>query len=537
MVLRTAVAIMLRSRDPKVLLWGPDSVVLHNDAFVLISEGLRPELLGAKALETWPEVAPFLREVLERVVAGETVSFRSHAFAVRRNGRPETIYLDLDYVSVPDEDGRSAGVLASIADATPIATASEVERPSDGEVEWTTGAQAMPDRTGSTSAPGENDRLGSLIRVAGGFAHDFNNLLTPVVAGLDIIRRKLPDERSQRLISGALQSAERAASLVQRLLAFAGKQRLDPRPVSPLGVLEGLSDLMRPVLLPGIELRMDVPADLPLVVADPAQLEVALLNLVANAQDAMPAGGRLTISAEMVDTDDDPVPGLSPGHYISLAVSDTGEGMDAEALQQAIEPFFTTKSAGQGTGLGLSMVHGFAAQSGGAFRLLSERGRGTAAVLFLPVAKGASQAFQADLGEEGHRAIVLLADDEDLVRTAMAEGLRELGYDVEEVSSATEALEALSTGFKPDILITDHMMPGMKGSELAREVRESLPGLPILLITGYAEIPQEETRGLQVMGKPFRQADLASRLALMLDPALRNVVALDASRQGPSRSH
>lgn len=525
--LRTAVAIMLRSRDPKALLWGAEAVVLHNDAYVLISDGLRPELIGGRALELWPDYAPFLREVLERGLAGETVSFRRHPFPVTRRGVAETIHLDLDYVPVPDEEGRAAGLLASISDAAlPVAGDAGAGAAGTGQAQGTAAGGAAPDR---------DDRLGSLIRIAGGFAHDFNNLLTPVVAGLDIVRRRVPDERSQRLISGALQSSERAAGLVQRLLAFAGKQRLNPRPMSPTGVLEGLSDLMRPVLRPEVDLRMDVPPDLPSMMADPEQIEVALLNLVANAQDAMPAGGRLTISAELVDTEEDPVPGLRPGRYVSLAVSDTGQGMDADTLRQAVEPFFTTKQAGQGTGLGLSMVHGFAAQSGGLFRLLSEQGRGTAAVLFLPVA--ASEARPAETGQGVHRAIVLLVDDEDLVRLAMAEGLRELGYDVEEVSSASEALEAIAAGFRPDILITDHMMPGMKGSDLAREVSQRLPGLPILMVTGFAQLPPEETRGIHVMGKPFRQADLASQLALMLDPARRNVVPLYLTAPLPRKGH
>ena len=526
--LRTAVAIMLRSRDPKALLWGADAIFLHNDSYVLISDGLRPELIGGRALELWPDHAPFLREVLARGLAGETVSFRGQPFAVTRRGAAETIHLDLDYVPVPDEDGRAVGLLASISDAA-LPVTGEADAGTAGTV------QAREAVAGAGGAPERDDRLGSLIRIAGGFAHDFNNLLTPVVAGLDIVRRRVPDERSQRLISGALQSAERAAGLVQRLLAFAGKQRLNPRPMSPTGVLEGLSDLMRPVLRSDVDLRMDVPPDLPAVMADPEQIEVALLNLVANAQDAMPGGGRLTISAELVDTEEDPVPGLRPGRYVSLVVSDTGQGMDADTLRQAIEPFFTTKQAGQGTGLGLSMVHGFAAQSGGRFRLLSEPGRGTAAVLFLPVA--ASEARPAETGEGVHRAIVLLVDDEDLVRLAMAEGLRELGYDVEEVSSASEALEAIAAGFRPDILITDHMMPGMKGSDLAREVSQRLPGLPILMVTGFAQLPPEETRGIHVMGKPFRQADLASQLALMLDPARRNVVPLYLTSPLPRKGH
>ncbi|WP_210528191.1 PAS domain-containing hybrid sensor histidine kinase/response regulator [Rubellimicrobium arenae] len=515
--LQTAVGIMLRSPNPTLLLWGVEGIVLHNDAFALITAGLNPEIIGSRALDRWPDSAGFLFEVLERSLAGETLTFRNQEFTSHRHGHAERIFLNIDCVPVPGEDGNPAGILMTIVE--------------------TTEAVLAPQPRSQTEPPRQEElqRLDMIGQITGGFAHDFNNLLTPIVAGLDIIRRKLPDERSQRLISGALQSSERAATLVQRLLAFAGRQMLQPSAISPSGLLEGLRDLIDRSLGPSVELRLEVPPDLPPIMVDPSQLEVSLLNLSANARDAMPTGGRVTLTAELVDTDDDPVPGLPPGLYVSIAMADNGVGMDTATANRAVEPFFSTKPAGQGTGLGLSMVHGFAAQSGGAFKLLTEKGRGTAAVLFLPVAQEiANEGESGEAAMVARKTVVLLVDDEDLVRMSMAEGLRELGYDVEDVGTAAEALEAVRMGFVPDVLVTDHIMPGMLGADLARELRERLPDLPVLMITGYAQLSPEQTRGLQVLGKPFRQSDLASRLALMLAVESDKVVPLRPRGPGAS---
>jgi CheY-like chemotaxis protein len=229
----------------------------------------------------------------------------------------------------------------------------------------------------------------------------------------------------------------------------------------------------------------------------------------------MPTGGRLVLSAEVRDAEE----GLPPGRYLRLTVSDTGVGMDEATLARAVEPFFSTKGVGKGTGLGLSMVHGLAAQSGGLFQLRSELGVGTTAVLWLPVAAGElprDRPAEAAAPSAPRSAVVLLVDDEPLVRLSTAEGLRELGYEVREVGTAAEALEALRLGLDPDAIITDHMMPGMSGAQLAAELRTLRPGLPVLMITGYANLPPEQTRGLRVLAKPFRQADLATALAEML---------------------
>jgi signal transduction histidine kinase/CheY-like chemotaxis protein len=375
----------------------------------------------------------------------------------------------------------------------------------------------------------QSQKMEAIGQLTGGIAHDFNNLLTPIVGGLDIIRRRVSDERSQRLIGGALQSAERATVLVQRLLAFARRQTLRPRAVNLAELVEGMRELIDRSLGPTIEVRVEAPEDLPAVLVDPNQLELALLNLSVNARDAMPRGGRLTIAAEARED----APGLSPGRYLRIGVSDTGTGMDEATLRHAIEPFFSTKGTGKGTGLGLSMVHGLAAQSGGLFTLSSEVGQGTTAVLWLPVAPEEAQADappEAAAPKAPRPSVVLLVDDEALVRHSTAEGLRELGYEVLEMGTAHEALDALHGGLDPDVVVTDHLMPGMTGAQLAAELRAQRPGLPVLMITGYANLPPEQARGLQVLAKPFRQADLAMRLAEMLDGA-GNVIPLRPTRR------
>jgi signal transduction histidine kinase/CheY-like chemotaxis protein len=361
-------------------------------------------------------------------------------------------------------------------------------------------------------------KMEAIGQLTGGIAHDFNNLLTPIMGGLDILRRRVSDQRSLRLIGGAIEASERAKTLVTRLLAFARRQTLQPRPVSPAALVEGLRDLIGRSLGPSIEVRIEVPAQLPAVLADPNQLELALLNLAVNARDAMPDGGRLTFAADERDASE--AAGLAPGRYVRLVVADTGEGMDEATLRRAVEPFFSTKGLGKGTGLGLSMVHGLAAQSGGLFRLSSRPGQGTEAELWLPQAPEEARAdlpVEAAVPRAPRPAVVLLVDDEALVRLSTAEALRELGYEVIEVGSAAEALEVTRVGLEPDALVTDHLMPGMTGAQLAAELRERIPGLAVLMITGYANLSPEQTRSLSVLFKPFRQADLATVLARMLD--------------------
>jgi signal transduction histidine kinase/CheY-like chemotaxis protein len=390
----------------------------------------------------------------------------------------------------------------------------------------------------------EAQKLETIGQLTGGVAHDFNNLLTPVLGNLDMLRRRIPadDPRSQRLIENALQATGRAATLVQRLLAFARRQDLQPRAVDVSGLLIGIEDLVTRSIGPTITVLVDAPPDLPAARVDPSQLELALLNLAINARDAMPGGGRLTVEVSSEEVKAPRGDRLRAGHYVRISVIDTGVGMDASTLRRAIEPFFSTKGLGKGTGLGLSMVHGLAAQSGGALILLSTPGIGTRAELWLPAADeeaAANEQSQAEVIQAAHPATVLLVDDEELVRIGTAEMLIDLGYSVIQAGSGVEALGVLRGGeVQIDLLVSDHLMPGMSGADLLREARSLRPGLPTLLMTGYTNLIQGPAVELPRLAKPFRQADFAARIAELIDARrLRdNVVQIPEARRPQQRS-
>lgn len=377
-------------------------------------------------------------------------------------------------------------------------------------------------REDATTKLHEAQKLETIGQLTGGVAHDFNNLLMPITGALDMLQRRFggDDERAARLITNALQSAERAKILVQRLLGFARRQSLETQAVELAGLLDGMRDLIKSSVGPTIILRAEFPADLPQVLADPHQLELAILNLCVNARDAMPRGGTLVI--ELTSMASAPSPDLPDSGYVRIAVTDTGMGMDRETLARAVEPFFSTKETGRGTGLGLSMVHGLAGQLGGHFAIDSTPGVGTRVELWLPVTASAPLALRRDADDgrvptPARPLDVLLVDDEQLVRDGTAAMLRELGHGVVEASGAGEALEKLRDGLSVDLVVTDYKMPRMDGAELARHLRLSRPDLPVLLITGYSG-HAEGTRGLARLGKPFRQADIAMAIEELVQP-------------------
>ena len=367
----------------------------------------------------------------------------------------------------------------------------------------------------------EVQKLETLGQLTGGVAHDFNNLLTPITGALDLLHKQYADKdpRSGRLLNNALKAADRARTLVQRLLGFARRQTLQTEAVDIVRLISGMRDLISSSIGPTIEVAIEPEGELPLAVVDPNQLELAILNLCVNARDAMPDGGRLSIAVCRESVAAGVVPGLSPGDYVRLSVIDDGCGMDAATLSRAIEPFYSTKEIGRGTGLGLSMVHGLAAQLGGGFAIRSELGKGTSVILYLPVAaSGASEAGVVASGSSGkseRRLSILLVDDEDLVRFATAEMARELGHKVTEAGSGTEALEVLAEGIKIDAVVTDYKMPRMDGAALAERIRESQPSMPVLIITGYTGI-SDETLNLPRLAKPFGQSELAAALDKLL---------------------
>jgi PAS domain S-box-containing protein len=391
----------------------------------------------------------------------------------------------------------------------------------EGEVFYAVGRDVTAEKNAASEletaqeALRQAQKMEAMGQLTGGVAHDFNNLLTPIVGALDMLQRKgLGGEREQRLIAGAMQSADRAKTLVQRLLAFARRQPLQPIAVNVGRLVEGMADLLASTTGPQVRVVVDVTPDLPPAKADPNQLEMALLNLGVNARDAMPDGGTLRMSATR-ESVRHPRGDLKRGQYVRLSVADTGSGMDEVTLARAIEPFFSTKGIGKGTGLGLSMVHGLVAQLGGALTIQSRRGVGTNVELWLPVS-----ALRVDEAEPPGapaapgtaRGLALLVDDEEVVRASTADMLEELGYRVQEAGSGEAALALVTKGMRPDLLVSDHLMPGMTGVDLARAVRELLPEMPVLIVSGYAEA-EGIAPDLPRLTKPFRSAELAVSVA------------------------
>jgi PAS domain S-box-containing protein len=356
-------------------------------------------------------------------------------------------------------------------------------------------------------------------QLTGGVAHDFNNVLMAVLGNLDLLRRHVSDDpRTTRFINGALQGAQRGAALTQRLLAFARRQDLKIEPRSLTDLVRGAADLIERSIGTEIELRLDLPDGLPLALVDANQIELAVLNLVVNARDAMPDGGVLEI---VVDHPKVPsATDLPAGHYVRLVVSDTGHGMDAKTLQRATEPFFSTKERGKGTGLGLSMVHGLAVQLNGALRLTSEVGLGTKAELWLPATTMAAAEGKPTAGKPSGKApekvTVLVVDDDALIAMSTVDMLEDLGHDVIEANSGDRALEILREDRQIDLLVTDYSMPRMNGAQLAAAARQIRPELPVLLATGYAELPAGSGIGLPRISKPYQQDQLAAEIVKVL---------------------
>ena len=308
--------------------------------------------------------------------------------------------------------------------------------------------------------------------------------------------------------------AQRGATLTQRMLAFARRQPLKLEPVDVTALIRGMSSFLQRAIGPTYRIEVRFPPGLPLVMTDSPQLEAALLNLAVNARDAMPEDGVITISANL-ETLASGEAGLSPGDYLRLTVGDTGEGMDAQTLARATEPFFTTKGVGKGTGLGLSMVHGLAAQSGGRLAIKSRPGEGTTVDIWLPAAEAGAQAQAlgrpADIGfsAELRPLTVLAVDDDSLVLTNTAALLEDLGHRVLSAKSGKEALATLETHPDVDLVITDQIMPRMTGLQLRDELCRRRPGLPVLIATGFAEMPAEAVAGGPRIAKPFTQRELA----------------------------
>ena len=364
-------------------------------------------------------------------------------------------------------------------------------------------------------------KIESVGQLTGGVAHDFNNLLAVVLGNLELLRKRLPhDPKLTHLVDSAMEGAKRGAALTERMLTFARRQDLKPAPVNVADLVHGMTDLLRRSLGPMVRVETRFPLGLPRAHVDANQLELAILNLGVNARDAMPDGGTVTIGARE-EAVGPKTKGLEPGRYVCLAVTDTGEGMDDTTLARALEPFFTTKGVGKGTGLGLSTVHGLAEQSGGRLVLRSCKGEGTTAEVWLPVANSDENSdTRLDVvpiparAEPSLRSLtVLVVDDDALVLMNTAAMLEDLGHIVLEAASGSDALGLLKRSNAVDLVITDQAMPGMSGVQLAAAIRAEWPRTPVLVATGYAELPPGIGVDLPKLTKPFLQDALARAIA------------------------
>jgi CheY-like chemotaxis protein len=362
-------------------------------------------------------------------------------------------------------------------------------------------------------------------QLTGGIAHDFNNLLTPIIGGLELINRRIEDERLKRMAQAALESAQRGAKLATQLLAFSRLQRLTMAPVPVNDVIVEMGSMLHHSIGPRIEIVNELGAGVGHALCDANQLENAILNLAINGRDAMPDGGRLTISTALHEEPQGP--DLAAGTYVCLTVEDNGQGMPPEVLARATEPFFSTKPVGKGTGLGLAQVYGIAQQSGGIARIHSIEGVGTKVHLLLPhvagaelAVGGAGETSQAVRRPSG-RATILVVDDDPDVRSFLTHALVELGHEVIACDCAEAGLEQMARG-QPDLALIDFAMPGMNGAQLALAAKQLYPAMRIAFVTGYAESEQLDAAlggNAAVLRKPFSMDQLADLIGSQLEAA------------------
>jgi PAS domain S-box-containing protein len=632
--LTSAVRTILPSRAEIVMFWGPELCALYNDAYSLTIGDKHPHALGQPARhgwsELWDDLGPLLHGVRD---TGQTHAAKDRPFYIERDGgRGETVYFDISYSPVPDDDGSVGGVLCIVSETTAKVLAAreaiadrnrlwtlardpfliadtagtwlnvspawtdilgwseqeligrtsewmehpdDVERTRaqidglahgaqtlrfenrfrarDGSYRWfswtavpegpllycvardiTAEREAAEALALAEDALRQSQKMETVGQLTGGVAHDFNNLLQIVTGNLDILQRNLPGDqpRLTRAAEAAMNGAQRAAVLTQRLLAFSRRQPLAPERVDPNRLIAGMSDLLHRTLGEIVEVETVQGARIWPVEVDANQLENAILNLAINARDAMPQGGKLTIETANTHLDSHYAARdaeVAPGQYVLVSVSDTGSGMDEDTLARAFEPFFTTKEVGRGTGLGLSMVYGFLKQSGGHVRIYSEVGHGTTVKLYLPRYLGSAEepapmpASEDAVPPASRDETILVCEDDANVRAYTVEVLRELGYRVIEAADGPSTLAAMEReGGRIHLLFTDVVLSGgMTGAVLAAEAKRRRPELKVLFTTGYARNAIVHhgrlDPGVQLLPKPFTYADLAAKVRDVLD--------------------
>ncbi len=625
---RTAMDIIISSRQPMFIAWGPELTFFYNDAYADILGNKHPAALGRPFHLVWADVWDDIKPLIERALAGEATWSENLPLTTERNGFPENTWWTFSYSPIRDDEGRIAGMFCSCMETTvqvlaerrsaaererlfemspdlfgvatfdgflksinpawsrilgrseedllaypfsdiihpdDLATTAEVvvrlgkgepvhqfqvrllksngdavafawsatPDGADGAKLFYTVGRDISEQLRREEMLRQSQKMEAVGQLTGGLAHDFNNLLAGIAGSLELITMRMAQGRTaevDKYVTAARGAANRAASLTHRLLAFSRRQTLAPKSTDVKQLVSGMEDLIGRTIGPQIELETINAAGLWPSLIDPSQLENAILNLCINARDAMPDGGKITIETgnRWFDRGTAKERGVEPGQYISLCVSDTGTGMTPEVQARAFDPFFTTKPIGVGTGLGLSMIYGFARRSGGAVSIYSEAGQGSMVCIYLPRHLG--QAEQANAPAElsaaprGEGETVLVVDDEPTVRMLVSEVLADLGYIAIEAEDGAAGLRVLNSGARVDLLVTDVGLPGgINGRQVADAARSLRPELKVLFITGYAENAVLShghlDPGMHVMTKPFAMQALASRIRELIEQA------------------
>ncbi|HEX4180887.1 MAG TPA: PAS domain-containing protein [Caulobacteraceae bacterium] len=486
----------------------PEGVLLDANATSL--QGIRQRLDDVVGKPFWelgwfsgtPGMPEMMREAVAAAAAGQAVRREIHVNLPEGGWR----WFDFSLRPIRDADGAVVALVPEAVELTQRRQAEEALR--------------------------QAQKMEAVGQLTGGIAHDFNNLLTGVSGSLEMLQRRVSQGRLEavpRYVDAAQEAVKRAAALTQRLLAFSRRQTLNPKPINVNKLIAGIEEMIRRTVGPAIGIEVVGAGGIWSTLVDPHQLENALLNLCINARDAMPDGGRLTIETanKWLDERGAGERELTPGQYVSICVTDTGTGMAPDVVARAFDPFFTTKPLGMGTGLGLSMIYGFARQSGGQVRIYSEVGQGTTMCLYLPrhygkVEDAAAAPGAGDASKTGHGETVLVIDDELTIRRMIAEVLSDMGYSALEAADGPEALQILRSGARVDLLVTDVGLPGgLNGRQVADAGRDARPGLKVLFITGYAENAVvghgHLEPGMQILTKPFALEALGKKIREMIE--------------------
>ena len=540
--LKTVADVVLRAPTAMAVLWGASGVAIYNDGCRSLLGRRHPALFGSTIAEAWPELAQLHVDALAAGRDGRNLSFRGRHFAANGDGCEEA-WLDLDFSPIPGAEGDPAGVLVVAVEQTQRMRAeldlTRLNETLEARVAERTEALAsaidtlsgeIAERQAAEEELRQSQKMEAVGQLTGGIAHDFNNLLTGIIGSLDLMQRRLAQGRLEdlpRYATAAMTSANRAAGLTHRLLTFSRRRPLDPKVTDINRLVAAIEDLLRRTISEKIALEIEMPASVWRLQCDPNQLENAILNLVINARDAMPDGGRLRIETGNATLDDVQARrwDMPPGQYVRLAVTDTGVGMPPEVVEHVFEPFFTTKPLGVGTGLGLPMIYSFARQTAGGVRIESEVGRGTTVSIYLPrcLEEGVA-AVDEPSGPAVHPAgagrVVLVVEDEQSVRSLVMEVLQEQGYRGISATNGTSALEVLRSDAHVDLLITDVGLPGLDGPQLVAAALRHRPDLKVLFMTAYAREapvgPAEFGTPIGVLLKPFTVEGLLDHVRLSL---------------------